>query len=152
MLRMLLCLGPYIVETQSRWIHKSRTYATCVQSLSIKYDDLMSNVQGLSQNFQEMALNIYEGVSLADKFNCKRFLLSLFNNRIKYNIFCSGHSCADETLITQECSGTDSSVTAMPSIQGFTKADMLLSMLERDDNFSVVDMSCSWLVLRSQQP
>lgn len=61
---------------------KSRADATCIQSLSIKYDDLMSCVQILSQNFREMASNIYEDVSTADMFNCKRFLLCLFNNGI----------------------------------------------------------------------
>lgn len=123
----------------------------------------MSCVQGLSQDFQEAASNIYEGVSAADMFNCKRFLLRLFNNRIHQvgttlavmagdTVSCSGRFGADETAIIQERSHTQTA-SWQPCLQfGSSQRRICLCLLERGCvDCGTVSVSCSWLVLHSRQ-
>lgn len=110
-----------------------------------------------------MASNIYEDVSAADIFNCKRVLLCLVNNRI-YQVgtylavmagdivFSSERFCADETLVIPECSRAQTA-SWQPCLKfGSSQRRICLCLLERGCvDFGVVDASCSWLVLYSQQ-
>lgn len=67
-------------------------------------------------------------------------------------VSCSGRFCVDETIIMQECSHTQTAWWQPCLKFGGSHGRICLCLLVRGcADFGIVDVSCSWLVLHSQQ-